>query len=357
MSSIAFELAHTDVDASLQVRRRRSPHGLRDFEPSPSDIDLSFDIALSGPRLGELQPLLGAQFVDDAEARRVMRRVAAATEAAHPDLAAALRKKYWTAAAQTPNLVSLTPSPAGMPRPHESAAVWNLTFDFIERLQAEPAPASAIAVFQDLIAEFGMRHFLVADLERPDRPGEDRVWATSWPPEWLADWASKKYQVDPIVRRLHATQQPVRWKRTPGGTADGDIPDALSDFYMNAGFAVPLFTRDGHAVGVVMAAEHYDLDRRQETCLHMAAIFFHAKLERLRARKNALPPKAPRLTRRERECLTWVAAGKTDWEISQILAIAEPTVHEYVQNALTKLKATTRAQAVAVAIYTGEIAI
>jgi DNA-binding CsgD family transcriptional regulator len=105
-----------------------------------------------------------------------------------------------------------------------------------------------------------------------------------------------------------------------------------------------------------MDTEHYELDRADEKCLHMASIFFQTRLERVRA-KNTPPPRGPRLTRRERECLSWVASGKTDWEISQILSIAEQTVHEYVQNALIKLNATTRAQAVAVAIYTKQIAL
>jgi DNA-binding CsgD family transcriptional regulator len=61
------------------------------------------------------------------------------------------------------------------------------------------------------------------------------------------------------------------------------------------------------------------------------------------------------LTPRERECLQWVAAGKTDWEISQILSISEQTVHGYVQNALAKLGARTRAQAVALAIHASQI--
>jgi DNA-binding CsgD family transcriptional regulator len=86
----------------------------------------------------------------------------------------------------------------------------------------------------------------------------------------------------------------------------------------------------------------------------MSAHYFHARLGRIRAR-NAPPSRGPRLTPRERECLTWVASGKTDWEISQILRIAEQTVHEYVQNALIKLNATTRAQAVAVAIVSKQI--
>jgi LuxR family quorum sensing-dependent transcriptional regulator len=50
-----------------------------------------------------------------------------------------------------------------------------------------------------------------------------------------------------------------------------------------------------------------------------------------------------------------VAAGKTDWEISQILSISEQTVHGYVQNAMTKLGARTRAQAVALAIQSSQI--
>ena len=87
-----------------------------------------------------------------------------------------------------------------------------------------------------------------------------------------------------------------------------------------------------------------------ERCLQIASIYMHAGLERIRNR-NSLT-RGPKLTKRERECLSWVAAGKTDWEISQILKIAEQTVHEYVQNALIKLNATTRAQAVAIAITT-----
>ena len=46
---------------------------------------------------------------------------------------------------------------------------------------------------------------------------------------------------------------------------------------------------------------------------------------------------------------------KTDWEIAQILNISEQTAHEYVQNAISKLNAATRAQAVAVAMLSRQI--
>jgi len=63
----------------------------------------------------------------------------------------------------------------------------------------------------------------------------------------------------------------------------------------------------------------------------------------------------PGLTQRERECLTWVASGKTDREISEILSISPATVHKHINNSMRKLNATTRAHAVALAIALQEL--
>ena len=58
---------------------------------------------------------------------------------------------------------------------------------------------------------------------------------------------------------------------------------------------------------------------------------------------------------RERECLTWVAAGKTAWEISQILMIAQTTAIFHIENAKKKLDSRTLPQAVARAAAAGLI--
>ena len=55
----------------------------------------------------------------------------------------------------------------------------------------------------------------------------------------------------------------------------------------------------------------------------------------------------PRLSRRERECLRLVAAGKTDWEIAQILGISVETAHQYVKRARAAYDVVSRAQLVA----------
>ncbi len=62
------------------------------------------------------------------------------------------------------------------------------------------------------------------------------------------------------------------------------------------------------------------------------------------------PSKSRVLTPRESEVLTWVAQGKSAWEIGEILDIAKRTVDEHVQTAVRKIGAANRTHAVAIAI-------
>ena len=122
---------------------------------------------------------------------------------------------------------------------------------------------------------------------------------------------------------------------------------------MRDGLGIPIHGPRGVIAGVSIATNHYELSPRDERALHLASLYLSARVSALRPAAPACAPR--RLTPRECECLKWVAAGKTDWEISQILNISEQTAHGYVQNALTKLNARTRAQAVALAMQTTQI--
>jgi LuxR family quorum sensing-dependent transcriptional regulator len=229
----------------------------------------------------------------------------------------------------------------------------NITFEFIEQVDAQNDIPSLIDAFQALIGKFGMACFMIGDPARPKMQIVDRIWASTWPDDWMIQWSAQNYvSVDPVVNQLLVRNDPLRWSDTRGANDDAGarVLDEATEFRLKDGFALPIYSRDGFVVGISMGTEHYELGKQDEACLHLASLYFHAKLERLRA-ENTPRLRGPRLTPRERECLSWVAAGKTDWEISQILNIAEQTAHEYVQNALTKLNATTRAQAVAIAIF------
>jgi DNA-binding CsgD family transcriptional regulator len=55
-------------------------------------------------------------------------------------------------------------------------------------------------------------------------------------------------------------------------------------------------------------------------------------------------PSDCRLSKREVECLRWAAIGKTDKEISLILALSHATVRYHIQRAGEKLNAVNRSQ-------------
>lgn len=70
---------------------------------------------------------------------------------------------------------------------------------------------------------------------------------------------------------------------------------------------------------------------------------------------NATTPTldSKQLTQRELIILNWVKSGKTNWEIAQILGVAERTIRLQIESIFTKLNVTSRTQAIAIAIEHG----
>lgn len=61
----------------------------------------------------------------------------------------------------------------------------------------------------------------------------------------------------------------------------------------------------------------------------------------MRCRENQI-----NITKREKDCLKWACEGKTSWEISQILGIAERTVNFHLSNCIVKTDSANRQQAI-----------
>ena len=82
------------------------------------------------------------------------------------------------------------------------------------------------------------------------------------------------------------------------------------------------------------------------------APYLHIALNRVRGSKQLREQQSDRgspqasslLSSRETEIARWVVRGKTNWEIGQILGISDKTVKTHMQNILSKLHASSRAQ-------------
>lgn len=52
------------------------------------------------------------------------------------------------------------------------------------------------------------------------------------------------------------------------------------------------------------------------------------------------------LSQTERECLKWLAQGKSDHEIAMIMQVSAASVPAHIQRIIQKFRVTTRAQAI-----------
>jgi LuxR family transcriptional regulator, quorum-sensing system regulator BjaR1 len=229
--------------------------------------------------------------------------------------------------------------------------------ELIEQVERQQDVPSLLASFKGVVQYFGMHAFCIGDPTGYAAKCKSGRWLGHWPQEWTQHYSRREhFGHDPLVAQMTRSATPFRWSSTYARASARArlVLDDAADFGLTEGLAIPIHGFDGRPVaGVSIGSFKYQLSGQDERVLHMAALYLHARLTVLRP--AAPPPPIGKLTPRERECLTWVAAGKTDWEISQILDISEQTAHGYVQGALIKLDARTRAQAVALAIQSAQI--
>lgn len=141
--------------------------------------------------------------------------------------------------------------------------------------------------------------------------------------------------------------------------APTEIYDEARAFGLRDGFYLPIHQQDGSMLGVsMMAKERLPESRTTMAALHMLAIYYHIAAERLGLIASPAPvatPEKPVLTKRQLECLKWVRAGESSWEIGQILNLSEHTVTEHLQAARRRLGVRTTTQAVLEAAARGLI--
>lgn len=233
--------------------------------------------------------------------------------------------------------------------------------DFIDRIKDIGTIDGLVVEFQALILRYGFTSYCVGNATAPKSDVADRVWCATWPKGWASVWVQQNFAaVDPVVYQLLASKLPFRWSdiRDSNGPRGTEVMNVAGEFQLRDGMGIPVIALNGSRVGVTIAGGQFDLSDREKSCLHLAAIYFQARLEKLRAKGPVVKRKSgDELTVRELDCLAWIAAGKTDWEIAQILSISELTVTSHVRNILRKLNAMHRAQAVAKAIVAGMIAL
>lgn len=236
------------------------------------------------------------------------------------------------------------------------------TLDFIERLQQLTDYDAICRHITKEMEWFGFS--CVSDWSTPSagtRP-EDSIWLNNRPPDYIKHYLEKNYLLkDPVVQELRHNLHPFSWsdvrERRELSKRERTILDEGREFGARDGFIVPIVTLSGSSSVFAPCGLDPDLSQRARSAIEIIGIYSHHALQRALLKQRRQETAHTPLTKREREIMQWVAAGKTDDEIGQILSISTATVHEHVESSKRKLDAFRRTYAVVQAIRLGEISI
>lgn len=236
------------------------------------------------------------------------------------------------------------------------------TLDFVERLQSLRAYDDICREITKELEWYGFS--CVTDLTIPGPADSlvDGITLNTRPTEYVERYVEQNYVVrDPVVTELRETVDRYSWsdvrERRDLSCADARIIDEASEFDVREGFTVPIVTLSGSVSIFCPCGRDPDLSPRARSALEIIGICSHQALSRALVRSQREGIAHTPLTPREREILQWVAAGKSDDEIAEILSIATSTVTAHVENAKQKLDAFKRTYAIVQAIRLGEISL
>lgn len=178
-----------------------------------------------------------------------------------------------------------------------------------------------------------------------------------FPSAWLQAYRELGYlQQDPVTHQLLASRHPLIWsqlRRSFRTLPHRRFYTLAAEFGLRDGFSFGRrFARSTSASFFSCAGKELTRHRRHLIVIHSLLPHLHAALCEV---YRGMPQDKPGLSPRERQVLTGIKAGKTNGDIGVQLGITERAVKYHVGNALQKLHAINRSQAVAIALSRGLI--
>jgi LuxR family transcriptional regulator, quorum-sensing system regulator SdiA len=220
----------------------------------------------------------------------------------------------------------------------------------------------------EITGDLGFTQVLFAYLPRPPRlPNGEwlplKLNVRNFPADWEDEWR-QFMRVDPYYRACFDGTMPLEWsevqRRSDLSAQQKAACGYLNDFGLSRGITVPVHLPYGRfavvsAITDRSCANWTDIRANaRDPLLWLTHAFTQFVLDRgLEDQIDTIHPVG--LTPREIECLRWACAGKTSADTAIIIDRSVETVRLHMKNAIRKLDACNRAQAVAAAVQMGLI--
>ena len=224
-----------------------------------------------------------------------------------------------------------------------------------ELLWVEDIP-SAQATVRRLLEQAQVDFFAYGN----SRPGmETPYWDSTYPDAWMSHYFANRYQfVDPVVHEAQRSHLPFGWRFLQNRELSPQQRQLFAEAASHGirdGFTIPFHSDAGCIAAMSFAfgsRAEMEMFADRQPRLKLLALYYHTAIERL------LEVDVPdsELSGMERQCLTFVAGGRSLWEISGLLHKTQSDVTSSLRSARDKLGALSTAQAVDKAIAQGLIA-
>jgi LuxR family transcriptional regulator, quorum-sensing system regulator BjaR1 len=245
----------------------------------------------------------------------------------------------------------------------------NIIFEATERMNASNNLNELRKTIEILINKLGFHHVTCATVRSFQGAYLHESNFQTWPEAEVAKFAkSGLFRHDPVIARSRQEFEAFFWTNSIYDRSNPHHREILSireGCGVTGGCCVPVIERVGGQPGgrVVLYVTGNDFDNSRECrlALQLIAAQIALRLANLKSEINLNEEEVVYyestglLTARERSILSWVAAGKSSWEIAQILSISEHTVNTHIEKAFVKLHASNRTEAVVKAIILDEL--
>lgn len=226
-----------------------------------------------------------------------------------------------------------------------------LTDLFEEQASRCTSPKDLLVLLEEVTRELGFQYFALLH-HRGVRAGSGRfIRLDNYPGGWEEELLSRHdVAADPVHLASLRTNAGFGWDELgellPLSRSQRLILERSGHFGLGSGFTVPANV-PGEPSGSCSFAVARGRSLPVSHLMSAELIGVHAFRAARRIYGFAAESGIPRLSRRERQCLRLVAAGKTDWEIATILGIGVETARQYVKRARAAYDVVSRAQLVA----------
>lgn len=236
------------------------------------------------------------------------------------------------------------------------------------RVEATATFGEALDVLHDITCDLGFTQVLYAyQPTSPRLPNGEwlplKLNVRNFPRGWEAGW-SKYMSVDPYYRACFRGTLPIEWTDVQSSDSlsapQREACSYLGDFGLSRGITVPVHLPFGRFAVMSAIVDrscrnwHAVREQSREPLFKLMHVFTKTIFDcGLEDQIETIRP--VKLTARELECLRWASAGKTSSETAMIMDRSLETARLHMKNAIAKLNATNRAQAIANAVHLGLI--